>query len=176
MLALAQANGLKRVMAGPYVYDKSKYHMGDGPQFAPSWERASAPALFILRWMIDRNLLDAEFWKGASDSLEKYKSRQMSLYKLYERECDLCLINDMFSEEGNAFGQLYFDYEKGRYIADLERVLQFKGYPEFTDEAYERVRPVIDERYEIWKGGGTEETKKQPQKWWSRWFGQTGRS
>jgi len=149
-------------MAGPYVYDKSKYHMGEGSQYASSWESASAPALFILRWMIERNFLDNLFWDDALGSLEKYRAGEMSLFKLYERECDLCLVNDMFTEEGNAFGQVYFDYQTGDYLKDLEKTLKFKGYPDFTEELYQRVGQVIDSRYEAWK---------RPKKGLFRWFG-----
>jgi hypothetical protein len=138
-------------MSSPYVYDKSKYHMGEGSQYASSWESASASALYILRWMIERNFLDNLFWESARMSLEKYRGGAMSIYELDEKECDLCLVNDMFSEEGNTFGQVYFDYETGDYLKDLEMALKYKGYPEFTEDLYRRVGPVIDSRYEAWK-------------------------
>jgi hypothetical protein len=137
---------------GSFVYDKADYHMGAGVN---SWEQASGTALFILKWMIDRDFLDHEYWERASESLNNYRAGKMSLFELYEKECDLCLLNDQFSEEGNAFGQSYFDYSSGRYLSDLESVLRYgsKNYPQFSEDSYQRVKPVIDERYSAWKRG-----------------------
>jgi hypothetical protein len=149
-------------MSGSYVYDKSKYHMGEGTNYASSWETASAPALYILRWMIARNFLDDGFWDDARGSLEKYRAGEMSLFKLYEKECDLCLVDDMFTKEGNAFGQVYFDYNTGGYLNDLAKTLQYKGYPEFNEVLYQKVGPIIDTRYEVWK---------RPSKGLLRWIG-----
>jgi len=144
-------------MGDAYVYDKTKYHMAAGVK---SWEQASAPALFVLRWMIDRDFLNLEYWGAASESLAKYRGGQMSLYELYEKECDFCLVDDQFSEGGNTFGQLYFDFGRGRYLSDLESVLHYgrKKYPQFSEDAYLRVRPFIDDRYSAWKQGAGELT------------------
>lgn len=157
-------------MPSPYVYDKSKYHMGEGSQFAASWEQASAPALFILRWMMEQNFLSDFALEDAHGSFEEYRAGRMSLFQLYEREFDLCLIDDMFSDQGNAFGQIYFDYDQGQYLSDLESVLHYKVYPDFTEEAYQRVRSVISSRYEAWKQGDVESVKKAKKKGWRSWF------
>jgi hypothetical protein len=145
-------------MGDAFVYDKSDYHMGNG---ADTWEKASGPALFILRWMIERNFLDPEFWDGAADSLAKYRAGQMSLFELYEKECDLSLVNDQFSPDGNAFGQKYFDYESGLYLDDLGSVLPYgkTSFPEFSEDAYGRLRSTIDFRYATWQQGAGELTK-----------------
>ena len=161
-------------MASPHVYDKSKYHMGEGRHFASSWEQASGPALFILRWIIEQNLLSDFAREDAHGSFEEYRAGRMSLFQLYEKEFDLCLIDDMISEEGNAFGLLYFDYDKGRYLGDLQDVLQYKVYPDFTEEEYQRLRPILNSRYEAWKSGDVDSVMKAKKKGWRSWFRKGG--
>jgi hypothetical protein len=159
-------------MSHSYVYDKSKYHMGEGSQFASTWEQASATALFILRWMMDRNFLSDFAMEDVPSSLDEYRAGRMSLFKLYEREFDLCLIDDMLSDEGNAFGRLYFDYNEGLYLSDLQDTLHYKVYPDFTEEAYQLVRPIFNSRYEAWKKGDLGSVKKaKKKKGWMFWKG-----
>ena len=58
----------------------------------------------------------------------------------------------MLSEEGNAFGMHYFDFERGRYIHDYIETLQGRLPSEFhvdyTEDGYQKMRKVIDRRYD----------------------------
>jgi hypothetical protein len=61
----------------------------------------------------------------------------------------------MLSEEGNAFAMHYFDFERGRYIHDYIAALQGSLPSEFhvdcTEDNYQKMRQVIDRRYDEWK-------------------------
>jgi hypothetical protein len=75
------------------------------------------------------------------------------------------LISDMASDKGNAFGMFYFDFEKGKYIADYKATLQGNLSTEFhvafTEENYQKLKNIIDMRYSNWM---------MPKKsWWKFW-------
>ena len=60
----------------------------------------------------------------------------------------------MLSDEGNAFSQFYFDFEKGQYIRDYETLaddLWSIFSLRFNDENYSKIKPLIDKAYRSWK-------------------------
>ncbi len=141
------------------VYDKAKYHMTGAAGGAPDWEHAAGPALFFLRWLIARDLAGAYFLQQSAAALGEYAAGAISLFELYEKDWDLRLTSEMLSDEGDAFARFYFDYDHGRYLADLAAVLSLKssGYPLFTEQAYLLVQPIIDTRFHKWKTGDLQE-------------------
>ncbi len=76
-------------MSETYVYDKAKYHMTGTKGGAQSWERASGWALFMLRWLIERDLVSPYFYEQSEQSLVQYRKGQMSFFQLYENDWDL---------------------------------------------------------------------------------------
>jgi hypothetical protein len=59
------------------------------------------------------------------------------------------------NDEGNAFAQAYFDFEKGAYLSDYDRVLT-GGLPSQYHVAdtwgnFDALRPVLDKRLEEWR-------------------------
>jgi hypothetical protein len=61
----------------------------------------------------------------------------------------------MLTDEGNRFAVDYFDFDRGKYLADYEELLA-KSLPslyhvEDTWENYEIISKKIDERYADWK-------------------------
>ena len=141
-------------MAEPYVYDKAKYHYGGNyPEDLPE-EQALVHTGMFLGWVIDNDLYSDWFKEEMEGIITAFKAREMTGAKVYE-ECDGALVDDMLNEEGNAFAQAYFDFEKGKYIYDYEELLA-QGLPstyhvEDTWENYEIITRRISDRYLEWK-------------------------
>jgi hypothetical protein len=141
-------------MAEPYVYDKAKYHYdGNYPDDLPI-EQAFVHTGMFLGWVIDNGLYSDWFKEEMEGYVAAFKAREMTGAKVYEA-CDGALVDDMLNEEGNAFAQAYFDFEKGKYIYDYEELLA-RGLPstyhvEDTWKNYEIIARRISERYLEWK-------------------------
>lgn len=92
--------------------------------------------------------------KESAPAIEAFKEREGKVTGLYE-EWDGCLIDDMLNEEGNAFAQYYFDFEKGQFLNDYTNLFDVADPRTFdvpcTWENYEKLKGVIDNRYNQWK-------------------------
>ena len=88
-----------------------------------------------------------------ADVVKAFRNGQASLHDVYDW-WDRCLIDEMLSDEGNAFAQSYFDFERGEYMKDYARVLQrdlpSEFHVPFTEANYQAIRGVIDVRYAAW--------------------------
>jgi hypothetical protein len=144
----------------PVVYDKTKYHLETTEEYGLLESHASHHTLYFLRWLIENDMMSEDFM-SETQPLNEYRSNNRTILSLYEW-WDCCLIDDMLSDEGNAFAQHYFDFEKGQYIHDYIGLLQgnlpSEFHIDFTDENYAQLKAIIDKRYRQWK-----EPKK---KWW----------
>jgi hypothetical protein len=141
-------------MVEPYVYDKAKYHYGGNyPEDLPE-EQAFVHTGMFLGWIVDNDLYSDWFKEEMEGYITAFKAREMTGAKVYE-ECDGALVDDMLNEEGNAFAQAYFDFEKGKYIYDYEellaRGLSSTYHVEDTWENYEIIARRISDRYLEWK-------------------------
>ncbi len=152
------------------VYDKADYQMTGGRGGAPSWEHASAPPLFLIRWAMDCNLLNSGFVEENATSFTDYRQGTLTLFQVYEKTCDLVFDSEMLSNEGNAFARDYFDYDRGLFIKDLWAALKLGKYdhPLYTNEAYLIFKPVIDSRYAKWKSGDVVSVRALPEKPWTK--------
>ncbi|HXC01629.1 MAG TPA: hypothetical protein VNU49_03185 [Opitutaceae bacterium] len=148
-------------MTSPHVYDKAKYHYETIEQHDLSEEHAANHTVVFLRWLIDRRMMSEFFEKEAVEILRKFRAGQATIHQVYEW-WDCCLIDDMLSEEGNAFAKHYFDFEHGRYIHDyiatLKHGLPTEFHIDYSEGNYQTMKKVIDRRYEEWK--------KPKKKWW----------
>ena len=65
----------------------------------------------------------------------------------------------MLSGEGNDFARSYFDFRKGKYLSDYFGELQgnlWSGFQvPYTEENYQRMKSIIDRRYDEWKRSKT---------------------
>ena len=70
------------------------------------------------------------------------------------QSCDGALVDDMLSDEGNAFAQSYFDFERGKFVQDYEELLSARlptmYHVEDTWANYDTLKKRIDERYSEW--------------------------
>ncbi len=150
-------------MNSPVVYDKAKYHYETIEQHGLSKEHAGNHTVMFLRWMIERQLMSTLFEEEAAEILIRFRAGKASIHEVYEW-WDCCFIDDMPSEEGNAFAMHYFEFERGRYLRDYTETLQGSLPTEFhidyTEANYQKMRQVIDRRYDEWK------TPKK--RWWGR--------
>jgi len=135
------------------VYDKTKYHLETTDNYSLPEPHASYHTLYFLRWLIENDFMSDEF-KSEEEPLNEYLTGKRSLLFLYEW-WDCCLIDDMLSNEGNAFAQYYFDFEKGQYLKDyiglLQGSLTSEFHIEFTDANYLKLKHIIDKNYKNWK-------------------------
>jgi uncharacterized membrane protein len=147
-------------MDSPHAYDKAKYHYETVEGYGLSRDHASNHTVFFLRWLIEHDLLDQSFADESASILEQFRAGTATIHDVYKWS-DCCLINDMLSEEGNKFAMHYFDFDVGKYLQDYAKTLQGELPSElhvpYTEENYQRMKPVIDRRYREWKS---------PRKWW----------
>lgn len=143
-------------MNPPIVYDKAKYHsesvetegLPDGQEFVHTG--------FYLGWLIENGLLDAEFVDDfLVDEIAAFKERKLTGPEIYSR-CDGALVDDMLSEEGNAFSQHYFDFQTGQFVGDYQRAFSVSGGNDFfgvedTWENYVKIKEFIDRGFSKWK-------------------------
>lgn len=135
------------------IYDKAKYHDDSVSELGLDYRQTFMHTGLFLGWLIDRDLLNEEFWEGAKE-IQAFRQRQKTGPQVYEWT-DGVLIDGMLNEEGNAFAQSYFDFEKGQFVSDYEELMS-AGLPSFfhvkdTWENYEKLKRRIDQRYEDWK-------------------------
>jgi hypothetical protein len=142
-------------MAEPLVYDKAKYHYdGNFPDDLEP-EQGFVHTGMFLGWIIDHDLYSDWFGPEMRGYISAFKSRDMTGAKVFEA-CDGVLVDDMLTDEGNAFARDYFDFERGKYLADYSELLT-KGLPSMYHVAdtwpnYEKLKKRIDQRYRDWKG------------------------
>ena len=150
---------------GPVVYDKAKYHYdGDYPNDLPP-EQAFVHTGLYLGWIIDHDLYSEEFREETAGLIAGFKARKVTGPEIYE-SWDGCLIDDMLSDEGNAFSQDYFDFERGAFLADYEELLR-RNLPSVYHVAntwanYDRLCERVDQRYAKWH-------RKRTAKPWQFW-------
>jgi len=155
--SLASENMSKKT----HVYDKAKYHYESVEKDGLSEEHAANHTVFFLRWLIEHDLMSEFFVKESGDILLKFRAGNETIHEVYEW-WDCCLIDDMLSDEGNAFAMHYFDFKQGRYIHDyiaaLKGGLPTEFHIDYTEANYKTMQRIIDLRYKKWK--------KPQKKWW----------
>ncbi|MCK5746928.1 MAG: hypothetical protein KAH44_11970 [Oricola sp.] len=135
-------------------YDDAEWHYGgDFPEGVPI-SHGFTHIGFFLTWIVDSGL-ESEFIQTASPrELAATKRRDVSPIALLEF-WDGQLIDDMLSDEGNAFAAQYYNMSNAEagYFADYSEVFGEAGTYEIepTWENYDRIKPVISRRYEEWK-------------------------
>jgi hypothetical protein len=141
-------------MNNPVVYDKAKYHRESVELAGLDEVQAEVHTAFFLGWLIDNNLISDEMRDECGELLAEYKSRKKTAIDVYGW-WDCCLVDDMLSDEGNAFAQAYFDFTNGQYLTDyadlLVQDLPSEFHVPYTWENYEIIRRQIDRRYSDWR-------------------------
>ncbi|HEV8002522.1 MAG TPA: hypothetical protein VGP63_21730 [Planctomycetaceae bacterium] len=146
---------------GPHVYDKAKYHGDTVENYGLPEDHTKNHTVMFLRWLIERRMMSDFFEQQAGELPRPFRAGEISIHRIYEW-WDCCLVDEMLSDEGNAFAMHYFDFERGQYISDYIKTLQGSLPSEYhvvyTEDNYQTMRRVIDRRYDEWK--------KPKRRWW----------
>lgn len=163
---------------GPVVYDKGKYHLETVENYGLPESHAYHHTLYFFRWLIEHDLMSDEF-RAETKPFGQDNVTNDAVLQTYEW-WDCCLVDDMLSDEGNAFAQYYFDFDEGGYLSDYMGLLQ-AGLPSeyhipLTEENYQQLKQIIDRRYAEWKArtqGLSSQSPKDspstPKNWWEFW-------
>ncbi|HPQ71828.1 MAG TPA: hypothetical protein PKW95_22070 [bacterium] len=136
------------------AYDKAKWHYGgEFPEDLDDYQGFVHTGMF-LGWLMENDLVSDFFKSEGLDCLQRFLARESTGAQIYE-EWDGVLTSEMLSDLGNAFAQDYYDITAGGYMADYETTL-CKGLPTTyhvrdTWENYEKIKQVIDRRYQAWR-------------------------
>ena len=90
-----------------YAYDKAKYHYESVEQQGLSEDHAANHTVFFLRWLIEHDLMSELFISESGAMLQDFREGSATIHEVYQ-SWDCCLVDDMLSEEGNAFAKSYF--------------------------------------------------------------------
>ncbi len=145
------------------VYDKAKWHFGGN--FPPELDNYQAyiHTGMFLGWVAETDLLSAEFIEDFTNEVQAFKRRELTGAQIFEQCCDgVLLVNDL-SEIGNRFALKYFEFGNGQYLADYEMTLA-NGLPSTyhvadTWDNYDKLKPVLEKRFEEWNQNKTPEEK-----------------
>lgn len=141
-------------MDSPYVYDKAKFYDETVEQHGLSEEHAANHTVVFLRWLIENELMSQWFMEESGGVIAKFRAGSASIHQVYE-SWDRCLIDEMLSDEGNAFAMYYFDFDKGKYIHEyielLQDTLPSEFHVDYNEANYQRMKEMIDRRYDEWK-------------------------
>ena len=152
------------------IYDKAKYHL-DAENYPKDLlvEQAYVHTGMFLGWIIDSNLFNKESFDkiDIQKDINDFKNRRIKPTDIYRNLLDGTLTNEDLNEEGNAFAQYYFDFDKGQYIQDYMKVFALKADNNYVVENswknYDMIKEVVDQRYLNWK-------KEKTGNFWSRLF------
>lgn len=146
------------------AYDRADWHYGGVyPADLPPENGGTHIGMF-LAWAMQRELAGELLINEAHEAVEAVKARRMTGRSFLFEICDEKFWEDDLNAEGNEFAKVY--YEKDIYINDYQRTLG-AGLPslyhvEDTWENFDRLRQVIDERFNRWRAN-----RGRP--WWQLW-------
>jgi hypothetical protein len=136
-------------------YDDASWHYGgDFPDDLPASAGATHSGMF-LAWALLSGLGGDIHTEESPEDLEKLRTRAITPGQFLIDACDEKFIDEDLNDEGNAFAAVYFDFERGSYIADYERVLVQDLPSQYhvadTWENFDRLKPVLDQRFQEWR-------------------------
>lgn len=138
-------------------YDDASWHYGgDFPEDLPEEAGATHTGMF-LAWAVLSGLSGRIDGEDSSEDITKLRERKVTPGEFFLTFCDGKFTDEDLNAEGNAFAQVYFDFEKGNYLADYESLLG-TGLPTVyhvpdTWDSFDVLKPVLDRRLEEWRSG-----------------------
>ena len=136
-------------------YDDASWHYdGDFPSDLPVEAGFTHIGMFVV-WAISANLVIGEEDITDLDELQRsVLNRSMTPGGLLEREYDGKFCDDCLTEEGKAFATAYYE---NRYIDDycglLEEGLPSSYHIEDSWDTFDKLKPLLDQRFNEWKYG-----------------------
>jgi hypothetical protein len=149
-------------------YDRADFDYSTEEQPLPKGHAATHIGMF-LAWAAQHQLLSDSHEQQSAPLVAQLRARQISGRQFFEAACREQFAEKDLNVEGNAFAEHYYRNaagEKGVYFADYRKVLA-SGLPSFwhvadTWDNYQRLEPVITQRYEAWRS-------PPKKRWWQFW-------
>ena len=157
-----------RTMAG-MAYDRADFDYSTEDAPLPQGHAATHIGMF-LAWAILQGLENDYHKQYSAELLGKVRRREITGRGFFQAACKEQFAEKDLNVEGNAFAEHYYRDEAGNrreYFEDYKRVLA-AGLPGFwhvadTWENFDKLAPVITQRFEEWKA-------PPPRKrWWQFW-------
>lgn len=136
-----------------YVFDKAKYHDNSVEQLGLDEEQSFVHTGLFFAWLVNNGLMSDFFVDETGNEIEKLKERKISPSTIY-MNWDGVLLGEMLNDTGFNFALSYFDFDKGTYMADYEKVFNVTGDQVFTVkdtwENYDKIKTTINAAFEKW--------------------------
>ena len=136
-------------------YDDASWHYGGQfPKGLPNEAGATHTGMFVA-WALLTGLAGEIHTEELPEGLEKLRSRSVTPGQFFLEACDGKFTDEDLNDEGNAFAQEYFDFDRGAYMNDYDQLLA-KGLPsqyhvEDTWTNFDKLRHVLDKRLDDWQ-------------------------
>jgi len=136
-------------------YDDASWHSeGQFPEDLPPEAGATHTGMF-LAWAFLSGLASETHLEDFPESLPLLVERSTTPGEFFLTTCDGKFTDEELNEEGNAFTVRYFDFDHGKYLEDYQKTLG-PDLPslyaiEDTWENFDRLKPVLDQRYAEWQ-------------------------
>ncbi|WP_066684013.1 DUF7832 domain-containing protein [Christensenella intestinihominis] len=137
------------------AFDKMDWHAVTFPDSIP-YENAGTHIGMYLAWLVNNDLIQEDWLEEFADAFDRVRSREMTGRDLLMECFDETLMEDLMVEEALEFTGEYYD---SSYIDDFVDALANEGVDsefavylhEDTWENYDRLEPVINEKFEKWR-------------------------
>jgi len=134
-------------------YDDVDWHWGGQWPENVSLENAYVHMAALIYWAILRNRLSPDMHMAEpqdQECIDDVLSRRITPLTFVKKCCDGALLSDDFTDETNDFLVDYYD----SYPDDFVTLFGVDDYGVPNEwSTYDRVVPMLDERYEQWKKG-----------------------
>lgn len=138
------------------TYDRIDWHSeGKGFPKEINTECGGTHIGMFLTWIIENDLIGELHREDSQESLSKVKNREITGRDFLIKECDSKFWDEDLNEEGNEFAKYYYaNQDYGQYILDYEEIFtEYNNLYKVKDswENYDRLKSVINKRYNEWK-------------------------
>jgi hypothetical protein len=136
-------------------YDDASWHYGgDFPKDLSDEAGATHAGMFVA-WALLAGLAGDIHIEEFPEGVEKLRSRTVTPGQFFLEACDGKFTDEDLNDEGNAFAQEYFEFERGSYLEDYGRLLaedlpsQYHVQDSWTN--FDKLRPSLDKKFEDWR-------------------------
>jgi hypothetical protein len=151
------------------AYDRADFDYSTENSPLPSGHAATHIGMF-LAWIVANGLENDYHRAHSAPLLERLRRREITGRQFFEAACREQFSERELNVEGNAFAEFYYRDsagQRGPYFADYKTLLA-NSLPSFwhvadTWENYDRLAPVISQRFENWKN------PPPKKRWWQFW-------
>lgn len=139
------------------VFDKAKWHItSDFPKDVDPHQSYVHTGLFVC-WLVDSGLIEDDFRNENHIGIHLLLSRQITPSQFYADYLDGVFDADGLTQEAIKFTTDYFDFEKGKYVADYLATLDpDDSLPSIFHIAdswsnYDKLKATIHTNYVLWQ-------------------------